>query len=343
MAAPLPAPRAEFDEVLASLTQTDLLKSRQEVLSKEADIARRKADVATRVREVYLKQGVTVSDELITEGVNRYFEGRLRFEKPKLGLSVLAAFAWIHRWLVMGFLSLFVGLVILANLLVYYTVTLPEREALAAETRAVQTGFANLAKQVPEQIARTRSAIQELRLKIDASAALDLPALGDAASVALAQLETLEQKLPKAERSAKDEGDAPLAPADLQLAKARVNDLQACSESCLSVSKAVQQLDARYGNLLAADRQLAAIWKQIESIKMPQILLAKCMTERDKALEEIGHLGDASLVKKSIDQLNLNISEARVLEGLPGLLRDTAKTARLLAREELAGRHVLPG
>lgn len=151
-----------LDEVLLAMDVVDTLRHRETMLAKELDVRGREVNLIERLREIYTAQGLTVSDEILEEGVKALAEKRFQYTPPKPSISVRLAKIYVSRdrWLkpVIG------GAVAVAAALGIYQVAI----AGPAKARAEQTRI-ELTQTLPEQLATLRGDIQAVSTEDRAS------------------------------------------------------------------------------------------------------------------------------------------------------------------------------
>lgn len=89
-------PRA-LDEVLVAMDVVDTLRHRDIVLQKELDQDGRQKYLVARLREIYTAQGITVTDEVLLEGVRALEEQRFVYAPPTASLQVRLAKLYVSR------------------------------------------------------------------------------------------------------------------------------------------------------------------------------------------------------------------------------------------------------
>jgi Family of unknown function (DUF6384) len=83
---------------MGAMALIDEMRHRQMIVQEHLDLPKRREEIARRVREYYQSQNISVSDELVVQGVRAYFEGRLTYEAPRTGgLSGLLGRIYITR------------------------------------------------------------------------------------------------------------------------------------------------------------------------------------------------------------------------------------------------------
>jgi len=189
--APPSSGAAPLDEVMLAMDVVDTLRHADRLVERELSADQREEDLKKRLREIYLSQGIEVSDRVLAEGVAALREERFAYRPSEPGLARSLALIWVRRkhWgrpLAAGLLAIFLG----AS--GYWALwTLPAQQRLAAE----QTELADvLPKRLGTELDRIRA------IALDPSA------------------------LPEAERL-KTEGDAAVRAGDLAVARVKADQL----------------------------------------------------------------------------------------------------------------------
>ncbi len=94
------AVRAEpgLDEVMLAMDVVDTLRHEQDVISRELHSDARDAAFVARVQQIYAGQGITVSDDIIRQGVEALKQDRFTYAPPKRTVAVRLAEFYIERW-----------------------------------------------------------------------------------------------------------------------------------------------------------------------------------------------------------------------------------------------------
>ena len=186
-----PSGAAPLDEVMLAMDVVDTLRHADRLVERELSADQREEDLKSRLREIYLSQGIEVSDRVLAEGVAALREERFAYRPSEPGLARSLALFWVRRsqWgrpLAAGLLSIFLGVS------GYWALwKLPAEQRLAAE----QTELVDvLPKRLGTELDRIRA------IALDASV------------------------LPDAERL-KTEGDAAVRAGDLTVARAKADQL----------------------------------------------------------------------------------------------------------------------
>jgi hypothetical protein len=182
---------APLDEVMLAMDVVDTLRHADRLVERELSADQREEDLKNRLREIYLSQGIEVSDRVLAEGVAALREERFAYRASEPGLARSLAILWVRRshWgrpLSTGLLAIFLGVS------GYWALwRLPAEQRLAAERT-------ELADVLPKRLGTELDRIRAIAL--DATV------------------------LPEAERL-KMEGDAAGRAGDLTMARAKSDQL----------------------------------------------------------------------------------------------------------------------
>ncbi|QCI65192.1 DUF6384 family protein [Phreatobacter stygius] len=98
-AAPVAAaqPPAQLDDVMLAMDVVDTLRHRAKLTERELAEGDREEDLIERLREIYRNQGITVSDEILKQGVKALREERFVYKPPASTLRVKLARLYVRR------------------------------------------------------------------------------------------------------------------------------------------------------------------------------------------------------------------------------------------------------
>jgi hypothetical protein len=96
MASPVAIEKPKFEELLLTMDAVDQLRAKDTELAKYAQTDDQKAAIKSRLLAIYQSQGITVSDEILQQGIEAHFNNRFIY-KPLTGLPRSLALAWINR------------------------------------------------------------------------------------------------------------------------------------------------------------------------------------------------------------------------------------------------------
>lgn len=82
---------------LAAMDAVDSARSMEEQINDAVNLDARKAALRIKLRDTYAQQGVTVSEEAITRGVDEFFKSRFEFKPMETGLAKVLAGLYIKR------------------------------------------------------------------------------------------------------------------------------------------------------------------------------------------------------------------------------------------------------
>lgn len=141
-----------LDEVMLAMDVVDTLRHRDAFIERELASGDRDRKLIERLRDIYARQGIEVSDDILEEGVKALNEERFVYHPPMPGLSVMLARLYINRG---RFGKWLLGLVV-ACLLVWGS-----WQALVVwpRERATEAARIEVSETLPKQLANTRQAI----------------------------------------------------------------------------------------------------------------------------------------------------------------------------------------
>jgi hypothetical protein len=92
--------QAPLDELMLAMDVVDTLRHRELVLTREVQAEDRDRDLLGRLREIYASQGIEVSDETLTKGVQALREDRFVYAgpEPSFGRSLATLYVTRGRW-----------------------------------------------------------------------------------------------------------------------------------------------------------------------------------------------------------------------------------------------------
>lgn len=139
------AEKAPLDEVMLAMDVVDTLRHRQDLVERELAGEAREMQLLNKLREIYLHQGIEVTDEVLRAGVKALAESRFTYTPPKPSFATTLARAYVSRrkW---GPAALAILLVLVVGLGGYFLVWQPYQ---AAQTEAARI---ELAEGLPKQM-----------------------------------------------------------------------------------------------------------------------------------------------------------------------------------------------
>jgi Family of unknown function (DUF6384) len=159
-AAPPPAarPPAELDDVMLAMDVVDTLRHRELLTERELSEGDREEDLIERLRELYKNQGITVSDDIIRQGVKALREERFVYKPPASTLRVKLARLYVRRaiwgkWVLGGLAALAIGIGTLA-----YQGHAARTELTATIPAALTTISADIGRDSTVEAVRARTA-----------------------------------------------------------------------------------------------------------------------------------------------------------------------------------------
>src|SRR3954449_5925694 len=94
------AESARLDEVMLAMDVVDTLRHRELVLEREVEAEDRDQRLLVRLREIYTAQGITVTDDVLEQGVRALREERFAYTAPapSFGRSLALLYVSRGRW-----------------------------------------------------------------------------------------------------------------------------------------------------------------------------------------------------------------------------------------------------
>ena len=124
--------RIPLDELMVAMDAVDALRHQEYVVQKELSGEQRRAKLIEKLHEIYAKQGIEVTDEMLEAGVKALEEERFKYHPPKEGFGTSLAKIYVNRtkWLKPLFISM--GL-LTAGAAGYYALAVYPRHAAVAQ------------------------------------------------------------------------------------------------------------------------------------------------------------------------------------------------------------------
>lgn len=182
-----------LDELMFAMDVVDTLRHRELVVARELAQGDRDEALKARLREIYLGQGLEVSDAAIEQGIRALKESRFVYTPPAPGLRRSLAMAWVRRRSIGRWVGGIAAVCIALWAIGYFGFELPRQQALA-ETRIALT------QDLPRDL---RAAAGAVRVETKDAAVL-------------AQVDVLER-----------DGNAALVRSDVEAARASIAALEA--------------------------------------------------------------------------------------------------------------------
>lgn len=324
----------EMEEIVGSISAAETMKRQKDLPAREADTAGRKDEVREAIRSAFARHGRALTDEEVERGTAGYFERRLRFIEPKLGLSTVVAKAWIHRFQLLRNAALVgTGLVVVA-LAIQFLVLQPIAARREAEFRAAQLAWAHVSGEfdtVQGQI--------ELMLKgVAADLAKAEMAPGSpsalATEMASAELERLAHQVQVTTEAAKAARYAlePTAESASVLSKEQAAlKTRALLEAEGQLDRVARKIDAlatRHRELQVQNKALETAWAAFLAAQPPAALRSKIGVDHDLAERTIRNLDAPDQVARVRVEIEQSTKQIKALADLPEQIRTAARKAQ---------------
>jgi hypothetical protein len=89
--------KIELTEVMLAMDVVDTLRHERSLVDRELQSEDRENELIAKLRKVYADQGLTVSDEVIADGVKAMREDRFTYQPPPAGLQTMLARVYVER------------------------------------------------------------------------------------------------------------------------------------------------------------------------------------------------------------------------------------------------------
>jgi hypothetical protein len=91
---------APLDELMLAMDVVDTLRHRELMLEREVEAGDREQRLLSRLREIYTAQGITVTDDVLAQGVSALREERFHYQAPapSVGRSLAMLYVSRGRW-----------------------------------------------------------------------------------------------------------------------------------------------------------------------------------------------------------------------------------------------------
>lgn len=87
----------ELDEVMLAMDVVDTLRHQRSLVERELQSEDRERELIEKLKKTYADQGLTVSEEVIAQGVRALHEERFAYQPPPKGLKTSLARLYVHR------------------------------------------------------------------------------------------------------------------------------------------------------------------------------------------------------------------------------------------------------
>lgn len=154
---------AELDDLMLAMDVVDTLRHQQSLVDHALSADVREAALRNRIRQIYLDQGIEVSDEVIANGVRALREERFAYKAPPGGFKTWLAKCYVGRsraYKPLVALCAAIGVWWGAN---FAFVTLPEQRALTDSMQAYNSAVAETHSGLVSVRNRLTSAKQTLK------------------------------------------------------------------------------------------------------------------------------------------------------------------------------------
>jgi hypothetical protein len=132
---------ARLDELMLAMDVVDTLRHRELVLEREVEAEDRDQRLLARLREIYTTQGITVTDDVLAQGVRALREERFVYTAPVPGVGRSLALLYVSRGRWGKWVGGAAALAAVAALAFELLVVWPERRAAETLPGELQTAY----------------------------------------------------------------------------------------------------------------------------------------------------------------------------------------------------------
>ena len=146
--------KIELNEVMLAMDVVDTLRHQQSVVDRALGAEDHDRALIEKVRKIYAGQGLSVSDEVIAEGVKALREERFSYSPPERSFQLTLAHLYVNRgrWAKRG--ALVVAALLAVYLVYQFAVVAPQKRARQQQEQALQE-----LKAMPAKLAKVRDRI----------------------------------------------------------------------------------------------------------------------------------------------------------------------------------------
>lgn len=90
-------PPQTLDELMLAMDVVDTLRHQEKLVQAELGQAMRDEELKARLRELYESQGLTVTDQILDQGIRALRESRFTYQPPKPSWALWLAKVWVRR------------------------------------------------------------------------------------------------------------------------------------------------------------------------------------------------------------------------------------------------------
>lgn len=334
MISPLPELPPKMEEVLASLSVGQSLKSQNHAPAQEANSIGRRSEVLAAIRAAFARHALPLTDDEAEGGATAYFERRLLFVKPKLGLSTIVANAWIHRFR-LALNAVLVGAVVLTlGVAVQLLVLRPSAMRREAQFREAQLAWAHASGEFDVAGGRTELMLKGVASEFTQAERAPGHASTLATEMALAELEHLAHEVQVTTESAKaaryalepTEASAPVS--SKEQAALRTQHLLRAEGQLDLVSRKIDALAVRHRELQLQNKALETAWGAFVAGHPPASLLSKVSVDHDLAERAIRNLEAPGQVVRLRARIEQASQQLKALTELPEQIHAAVRRAR---------------
>ena len=146
-----------LEDLMVAMDVVDTIRHRQLTVDRELDALGRRERLVDRLRDIYTAQGIEVSDAALEAGVDALEEERFGYTPASGGLSVALARFYVRRDRWFGPLLAVLGIALLAALIWYVAVQLPQNRYEAGLPEEIEATHARILEVSQSEAATSRA------------------------------------------------------------------------------------------------------------------------------------------------------------------------------------------
>ncbi len=184
--------QASLEDVMVAMDVVDTLRHQQGLVDRELDTQGRRERLLERLKELYSAQGLSVPEHVLLEGIEALEQERFKYVPVDRSWKTKLAHVWVSRSRWGKPLGFFTLLALLLWAVYFFVVIWPEKQLRSNLPSQLSQTLAAITKtsKTSEPVAMAESVMARAQLALNEQ---DF----DKASVALTELQTLDERLSK--------------------------------------------------------------------------------------------------------------------------------------------------
>lgn len=155
------AEKAPLDDVMMAMDVVDTLRHAEKLVERELSGEQRREQMIERLRGVYQSQGITVSDQILAEGVDALEQERFVYKPKRGGFAFTLARLYVRRAAVGRNIAIGAATVLIAFVVWFFLIEQPRQNRLADQQAMVAALQVELDETIPAELERLLAAITE--------------------------------------------------------------------------------------------------------------------------------------------------------------------------------------